>query len=112
MKALLVLALVSSSVSAFEYHEDPNELFSTKKNFTNMTTITWEQTKNVQQRCDEESKSRGLGGFAYSVEACSFWGKRLGFDVCHIITAKKTSMATIGHEMRHCFAGDFHAVPK
>jgi hypothetical protein len=112
MKILLVLAFISSSVSAFEYHEDPNALFSTKKNFTSMSLITWEQAKDVQKRCDKESRSRGLGGFSFQVEACSFWGKRLGFDVCHIITEKKTSMATLGHEVRHCFQGDFHGSPK
>lgn len=112
MKPFLVFVLFSASINAFEYHEDPNEIFSTKKNITNISLITWEQVKNVQTRCDQESKKRGLGGFSYSVEACSFWGKRLGFDVCHIITEKKTSMATLGHEARHCFQGDFHAVPK
>jgi hypothetical protein len=112
MKTFLIFALVSSSVGAFEYHENPNALFSTKKNFTNMSNITWEQADSVQKRCNQESKNRGLGGFSYSVEACSFWGKRLGFDVCHIITEKKTSMATLGHEIRHCFQGDFHGSPK
>lgn len=27
---------------------------------------------------------------------------------CEIIVSSKTSMAIIGHELRHCFEGDFH----
>lgn len=75
---------------------------------TNNSIITWEQVDDVQQACDKESKRRGLGGFKIQVEACSFWGKRLTIDVCHIITEKKTDLDTLGHEMRHCFQGAFH----
>ena len=70
--------------------------------------ITWEQATDVQEACDAESQRRGLGGFKIRVEACSFWGKKLGVNVCHIITEKTTDLDTLGHEMRHCFQGSFH----
>lgn len=111
MKYLILFLYVSCSFG-FEYHENPNKPLSTKNNFTNETSIYWEQTDNIQKRCEEESKTRGMGGFGYPVEACSFWGKRLNMDVCHIITPKKVSLATMGHEFFHCFAGDFHKKPK
>lgn len=91
-----------------EFHEEPNALFDTNKNMASMVVVTWEQTNNVQKRCDAESKTRGLGGFDYEVEACSFWGQRLGVQVCHVITGKKTTIATLGHEMRHCYQGSWH----
>jgi hypothetical protein len=111
MKIIIMSLLLVSSAFAKEYkefHEEPNALFDTKKNFAKMVVVTWETTKNVQKRCDEESKSRGLSGFDYEVEACSFWGTRFGVNVCHIITEKKTTLATIGHEMRHCYQGSWH----
>jgi len=95
--------LISSTVVA-----GPFTKFDATKNMTNNSIITWEQVDDVQQACDKESKRRGLGGFKIQVEACSFWGKRLTIDVCHIITEKKTDLDTLGHEMRHCFQGAFH----
>jgi hypothetical protein len=56
----------------------------------------------------DESKKRGLGGFKITVDACSFWDKGLFGDSCTIISEIKTSMAILGHEMRHCFQGSFH----
>ena len=103
-KALFVLLIIFTSAAT----AGPFTKFDVTKNMTNMTTITWEQVDNVQKACDTESKKRGLGGFKIQVEACSFWGKRLTLDVCHIITEKKTDLDTIGHEMRHCFQGAFH----
>lgn len=82
--------------------------FDALKNITESSFVTWETASNIQKRCDEESRKRGLGGFKINVEACSFWGKRLGISVCHIITEKRTNIDTIGHEIRHCFQGFFH----
>jgi hypothetical protein len=108
---ILSMILFSSSARALgykEFHEEPNKLFGTDVNRSEMVVITWETAKNVQKSCDRESKKRGLGGFDYQVEACSFWGTRMGVNVCHIITEKKTTLATIGHEMRHCYQGNWH----
>jgi hypothetical protein len=105
MKKALLIVLSLATASAFA---DVN--FSTKKNFTTQSTITWEPVDNVQARCDRESKARGLGGFGYGVEACSFWDyKSNGDNICTIITGKNTSHDTIGHELRHCFQGPWHS---
>lgn len=99
----LLLTIISSTAIS-----GPFTKFDATKNMTNSSIITWEQVNDVQTACDKESKKRGLGGFKIQVEACSFWGKRLTVDVCHIITEKKTDLDTLGHEMRHCFQGAFH----
>lgn len=103
-KALFACLIVLN----FNVAAGPFTKFDATKNMTNTTTVVWEQVNNVQEACDTESKKRGLGGFKIQVEACSFWGKRLGLDVCHIITEKKTDLDTLGHEMRHCFQGAYH----
>jgi hypothetical protein len=113
MKSVFILGvvLVSFSVNAeryIEYHENPNALFDATKNFTNMSNITWRTVKNVTKACNEEKKKRGKKPYGYVVEACAFWDKTLGFDTCLVITEKKTSMATIGHEVMHCFSGAWH----
>jgi len=101
-KALLVLLLLSSK--AFATTEDPHQQFDMSHNMTNQSTITFIQTNNVQETCDKESRNKGLGGFGYSVEACSFWTK----TTCTVITAPTANFHTIGHEIRHCLQGSWH----
>lgn len=79
-------------------------MFPASKNITNQTNVRWEAVDNVQAACEKGSHRRGYGGFNYPVEACSFWDK----STCHVITAKKVNLHTLGHEIRHCFQGAFH----
>jgi hypothetical protein len=102
-QALLILALVSSFAHA---DETPFDKFPMNKNFTNKTTITIRAVDNVQATCEVESKKRGLGGFGYGVDACSFWDRAT--TQCTIIVPNKVDYWTLGHEMRHCLQGGFH----
>jgi len=99
----LILAATATNTSANEW-DNPNLMFDTKKNFTEVSTIKWVIVDNVQAACEEESRKRGYGGFGYGVLACSFF---IG-EQCTIITGKKTNMHTLGHEVRHCFQADLH----
>jgi hypothetical protein len=101
-KLLIVLSL--TSLTAFASTEDPHQEFDMTHNMTNQSTITFVQTSNVQATCEKESRNRGLGGFGYSIEACSFWTT----NTCTIITAPHANFHTIGHEIRHCLQGNFH----
>ena len=83
---------------------NPDATFTTKSNFTHQTTVTWLVVDNVQRTCERESHKRGLGGFGYGVDACSFWRK----NTCLIVTGKQTTHAELGHELRHCYQGSFH----
>jgi len=106
-KAVLLLALLSSS--AFAFYEDPHEEFDMTHNQTNRTIINFRQTDNVQAVCDAESRKRGKNGFGFAVEACSFWGKNAnGMDECTVITSTSANFHTVGHEVRHCIQGNFH----
>lgn len=113
MKRLIALMfiLISSSVSAekyVEFDEDPKAMFNAEKKMTSMSLITWRTVKNPTKACDEERKRNGQGPYGYMVDGCSFWDKTLGVNTCIIITGKKTNLHTMGHEMRHCFAGAYH----
>ena len=103
-KAFAIFLLFTVSNVLADNWKDPNARFSTKKNFTNQSTITWNPVDNVQATCEAESRKRGLGGFGYPVEACSFWTG----NSCIIITSKNPTNFTIGHEARHCFQGNYH----
>ena len=100
----VVLALLLPSIALANDWRNPDAAFSTKPNFTNQTTVTWLVVDNVQRTCERESHKRGLGGFGYGVDACSFWHG----STCTIVTSTKPTMHQVGHEIRHCFQGAFH----
>ena len=101
-KLILSLALVTSSVYA--NWDDPLKPFDASKNIYDTVTVKWLAVSNLQQVCEAESKKRGKGGFGYAVNACSFWEG----NTCTIITSQKPSMHSLGHEVRHCFQGNWH----
>jgi hypothetical protein len=105
--AVLLAALVATSAMALE---DVHAPFNTNKNFTNVTQIRWisVDSSQLQERCNIESRKRGMTNFTVSVEACSFWDKEGRADVCTIVTPRVTNMHTLGHEVRHCFQGEWH----
>lgn len=103
--SLVLLTLTTYTAIA----ENPYKKFSTKKNLTNSSSIYWEQVDNIQEACNKQRQRLKQPPYKYKVEACSTWKKNFFFqDVCHIITEKNVNLWTIGHEIRHCFQGEFH----
>ncbi len=94
-----VLALMLIPTLAFA-----QERFDASRNFTKQSTITWVYADNVTEACNRERVKRGFPTFKEPSMACSFWTD----NTCYIITARNTDHDTIGHEVRHCFAGKFH----
>ena len=92
-----------TTVSAEDW-QNPEAKFDATKNFTASSTIQWVVTPDIQKTCDTESRNRGLGGFNFSVDACSFWKG----PSCVIFTKPMATLHDIGHEMRHCFQGNYH----
>jgi hypothetical protein len=105
MKKAIVFGLLSLSIVAHAQNwADPEAKFDITKNLVEQIDVKIRAVDNVQQICEAESKKRGMGGFGYSVNACSFWNG----NKCTIIVPKKTSLHTLGHEFRHCAQGSFH----
>ena len=108
---ILILAIfVSSSFAQERFYtsENPHEEFNVRKVNANEIQLTFISADNVQSTCDQESRNRGLGGFKYAVEACSFFDTKRSNNKCTIVVGKTTNYHTIGHEMRHCLQGNFH----
>ena len=98
-----ILLIPLTSVLAEDWR-DPNSRFDARKKMSDTIKLTWRTVNDVQKACEEESRRRGNGGFGYSVDACSFW---VGAD-CTIITQNRSSLHDLGHEVRHCFQGNYH----
>lgn len=101
-KTFILSFLVATNAMAF--NDDPTRPFDTRANYTNQSTITWRPVDDVQKACEAESRKRGFKGFGYGVQACSFFDG----NQCTIITGKITNMHSLGHEVRHCFQGNWH----
>ena len=107
MKNITVLFLLIPSLTFAD--ESPFTKFSTENNFTQSSKIEWEQVDDIQKACNEQRINSGEKVYTYKVDACSAWSVNIFQQhVCHIITEKNVSMWTIGHEIRHCFQGNFH----
>jgi hypothetical protein len=104
MKAFLlaVLFFVSNVANAGDIWNKDEKWDMTKNQGT--MVVTRIAVDNLQERCEKESRARGLGGFNFGVQACTFWSK----NECTIITAKKETHHTLGHEFYHCFQGPYH----
>ena len=104
-KTIVLVFFLSLNVFAKDSNwQDVESKFSVEENLVNDSIISWKAVDSVQQTCELESRKRGLGGFKYEVEACSVWSG----GVCMIITSKSPTTHILGHEVRHCFQGDFH----
>lgn len=102
MKATLPLIVALLSTSVYAYNDDPKEMFYANNKHETIQ-LTWKPVDNVQSACEQMYVDRGVR-LTWKVQACSFWDGNL----CTIITSKKTNMHSIGHEVRHCFQGNYH----
>jgi len=111
MKKVIFVLLLAASVAHAEYHDEPFKEFDATQRLTNKSTITWVTVDDVDKACNAESIKRGKGGFGrLSMYACSFWDKTGDTTTCTIITGKTTRMTDVGHEVRHCFQGNWHGL--
>ena len=97
MRLILILALLFSStiVSAQSY----NIQFEARPNLPEKI-IRWVVVENVSAVC--QNKMPALAG--QRILACSEYNNQ----TCTIYTGLITDMAIVGHEIRHCFEGQWH----
>ena len=82
----------------------PEAVFNATNTITNQTLVTWRRVSNVMEECNAESTRLSVAKIKPPFIACSFWTKK----TCLIITNKNTTQHSLGHELRHCFQGDWH----
>lgn len=109
MKPIFLTFLLVLNISDTNASDNPYEYFSTQQNFTYNSKITWKVVDDVQKTCNDIHVKNTGKSITKRVLACASWSKNIIFkDECTIITSKNTTMWTVGHEIRHCFQGDFH----
>jgi len=74
---------------------------------TSTRTITWVMASNPKEPCSELMSTKDM----WAVQGCADWRDK---DNCVIYAkppadeADRQSMFRLGHEVLHCFAGNFH----
>jgi hypothetical protein len=102
---LLMLPLMANAQWSFD--NSGGRVFDMSKNITKKTTVElkYVEPQDIQKTCDTLSRKFGNNGYNYGVLACTFFWD----DKCVVVVPKKVDMRTVGHEMMHCFQGDWHA---
>lgn len=73
----------------------------------NRSLITWQIEADVDSICKKYLNISTLTLTATGkIHGCSIRNKVK--NTCVIVTNKNTSHVILGHELRHCFEGDFH----
>jgi hypothetical protein len=71
---------------------------------TRSTTVRWITVADIDSTC------RSLGATAATrILACARWTRN--HQLCEIYTGPSTSHQALGHELHHCFDGQFHDWP-
>lgn len=112
MKTLIASIITLSFVGCtaaqnWEAWDDPTKPFDAEKGriYNGSINIEWRLADDVNKSCEKASRQFGNNGFGgQNMQGCAFWWG----EKCVIITKKKPTMHTLGHEIRHCFMGDWH----
>ena len=106
MKHLLLAALLLTSSAALAYDDSPTTPFDATNIEEEIIKVAWKRVPEdrLLESCNIAYKAYGVAQITYAVNGCSVWKGK----TCTIITGLKTTMHTLGHEMRHCFQHDWH----
>ena len=72
----------------------------------NDVKVRWEVRENVSEVCSRAAQLSPTKAWMTPPLACAMWN--VASKECVIITGKKLSHLELGHELRHCFEGNFH----
>jgi hypothetical protein len=72
----------------------------------NDVKVRWEVRENVSEVCGRAAKISATQAWMTPPLACAMWN--VASKECVIITGTKVSHVELGHELRHCFEGNFH----
>jgi hypothetical protein len=72
----------------------------------NDVKVRWEVRENVAEVCGRTAQLSPTQAWMTPPLACATWN--VASKECVIITGKKVSHVELGHELRHCFEGNFH----
>ena len=117
VRSLMVLVSIAASLSltGCASTSGPSLPLSELDSFTplpknarlmNDVKVRWEIHDNVTELCSRAVKMSPTQAWMTPPLACAMWN--VASRECLIITGQKVSHVVLGHELRHCFEGNFH----
>lgn len=101
---LAMMALVGcQSISQAEY-EDFTPM-SEDDRIMKIIQLTWEVRPDASSYCAQSMKNKSKAMMSPPI-ACAIWSAKA--QTCTIVTPPNPNHVLIGHEVRHCFEGQFH----
>jgi hypothetical protein len=104
---LLCLALVGvvgcAGIPPHEY-EEFTPLDSSQRQM-NHIKLTWEVRADASAFCKQRQLDKGVSTQGTHI-ACAVWSVQR--QECRIVTGTVVSHVVLGHELRHCYEGQFH----
>ena len=98
------LSTASQKIAVQEFQ--PFNVMPDHHRIMNQVRITWEVREDVAHFCGFASRMGREQSYLTPPLGCAFW------DIlkaeCTIVTGPVTSHVAIGHELRHCFEGQYH----
>jgi len=73
----------------------------------NEVKVRWEVRQNVAEFCGRAAKITAAQAMFTPPLACAVWN--VVSKECVIVTGPQISHVALGHELRHCFEGNFHS---
>lgn len=113
--AILVIAFVLFSLTGCAVTQGPSLPMTELESFTpvqpsarvmNEVKVRWEIRENVAAVCSGAAKLSSAQAWMTPPVACAMWN--VATKECVIVTGKQVSHVELGHELRHCFEGNFH----
>ena len=113
--AMLAVAAVLLSLTGCAVTQGPSLPMTELESFTpvsssarvmNEVKVRWEVRENVAAVCSGAAQLSMAQAWMTPPVACAMWN--VATKECVIITGKKVSHVELGHELRHCFEGNFH----
>lgn len=103
----IIFATILAMTSLTAYASGSYDLDFEAKDKYDDVRIAWYVVKDVPQTCALAGALRGAKTqYNQKIVACAVLFRTS--NSCVIYTAKKLSLAVLGHEVRHCFEGAWH----
>lgn len=85
----------------------PFDALPQNQRIMNTVKVRWEVRQDVQTFCAQAMRLDQSTAYFTPPLACAMWN--VSRSECTIVTGPSTSHLALGHELRHCFEGQFHS---
>jgi len=103
MKSIIFILVAFLGGCAFLIITPSFQAMDINDRITNTTVVTWELVDDIDATCRKIIPPVEIEKYT-TIYGCAQWST----NMCKIYTSTTTTAAILGHELRHCFEGNWH----